>query len=118
MVRNRFQILALRYLLLHCRRHPGKGPVAPLLAIVIIAAFAFLRKEWSILRRSLWWPGVALYFAITLPWFIAVQYENPTFFREFFLEHNLERFATNRYQHVQPFWYYLVVVLLAVMPGR
>ncbi len=94
----------------------AKGPVAPFLAIVIIAAFAFLRKEWSILLRSLWWPGVALYFAITLPWFIAVQYENPTFFREFFLEHNLERFATNRYQHSQPLWYYLVVVLLAVMP--
>jgi 4-amino-4-deoxy-L-arabinose transferase-like glycosyltransferase len=94
----------------------AKGPVAPLLAIVIVAAFAFLRKEWAILRRSLWWPGVALYFAITLPWFIAVQHENPTFFREFFLEHNLERFATNRYQHVQPFWYYIVVVLLAVMP--
>jgi 4-amino-4-deoxy-L-arabinose transferase-like glycosyltransferase len=94
----------------------AKGPVAPLLAIVIVAAFAFLRKEWSILRRSLWWPGVALYFAITLPWFIAVQHENPTFFREFFLEHNLQRFATNRYQHTQPFWYYIVVVLLAVMP--
>jgi len=35
---------------------------------------------------------------------IAVQHQNPTFFREFFLEHNLERFATDRYQHVQPFW--------------
>jgi 4-amino-4-deoxy-L-arabinose transferase-like glycosyltransferase len=94
----------------------AKGPVAPFLAIVIVCAFAFLRKEWSIVRRSLWWPGVALYFAITLPWFIAVQRENPTFFREFFLEHNLERFATNRYQHAQPFWYYIVVVLLASMP--
>src|ERR1700750_503396 len=94
----------------------AKGPVAPLLAIVIVAAFAALRNEWSIVRRSLWWPGIALYFAITLPWFIAVQHQNPTFFREFFLEHNLERFATNRYQHAQPFWYYLVVVLLAVMP--
>ncbi len=94
----------------------AKGPVAPLIAIIIVAAFAFLRKEWSILKRSLWWPGVALYFAITLPWFIAVQHENPTFFREFFLEHNLQRFATNRYQHEQPFWYYLVVVILAVMP--
>jgi 4-amino-4-deoxy-L-arabinose transferase-like glycosyltransferase len=94
----------------------AKGPVAPFLAIVIICAFAFLRKEWSIVRRSLWWPGVALYFAITLPWFIAVQRENPTFFREFFLEHNLERFATNRYQHAQPFWYYIVVVVLALMP--
>jgi 4-amino-4-deoxy-L-arabinose transferase-like glycosyltransferase len=94
----------------------AKGPVAPFLAILIVCAFAFLRKEWSIVRRSLWWPGVALYFAIVLPWFVAVQRENPTFFREFFWEHNLERFATNRFQHEQPFWYYLVVVLLALMP--
>jgi 4-amino-4-deoxy-L-arabinose transferase-like glycosyltransferase len=94
----------------------AKGPVAPFLAIVIITAFAFLRKEWSILWRSVWWPGVLLYFAMVLPWFIAVQHKNPTFFREFFLEHNLERFATNRYEHQQPFWYYLVVVLLALMP--
>ncbi|MGA9072204.1 MAG: glycosyltransferase family 39 protein [Terracidiphilus sp.] len=94
----------------------AKGPVAPFLAILIVAAFAGLRREWSILRRSFWWPGALLYFAIVLPWFIAVQYKNPTFFREFFLEHNLERFATNRYEHQQPFWYYLAVVLLAVMP--
>jgi 4-amino-4-deoxy-L-arabinose transferase-like glycosyltransferase len=94
----------------------AKGPVAPFLAIVIVCAFAFLRREWSVVRLSFWWPGVLLYFAMVLPWFIAVQHENPTFFREFFLEHNLERFATNRYQHVQPFWYYLVVIMLAVMP--
>ena len=94
----------------------AKGPVAPFLAIVIVAAFAFLRREWSILYRSLWWPGIALYFAMVLPWFIAVQHDNPTFFREFFLEHNIQRFATDRYQHVQPFYYYLPVVILAVMP--
>jgi len=94
----------------------AKGPVAPFLALVIVASFAALRKEWSILKRSFWWPGVLLYFAIVLPWFIAVQHQNPTFFREFFMEHNLERFATNRYQHRQPFWYYGVVVILAVMP--
>ena len=94
----------------------AKGPVAPFLAIAIVAAFAFLRRDWSILRRSFWWPGMVLYFAMVLPWFIAVQHQNPTFFREFFLEHNLERFATDRYQHVKPFWYYLVVVVLALMP--
>ena len=94
----------------------AKGPEAPFLAFIIIAAFAFLRREWSIIPRSLWWPGVALYFAIVLPWFIAVQHQNPTFFREFFLQQNLQRFATNRYQHAQPFWYYLVVVLLSTMP--
>jgi 4-amino-4-deoxy-L-arabinose transferase-like glycosyltransferase len=94
----------------------AKGPVAPFLALTIVAAFAFLRREWSLLRRSFWWPGVLLYFAIVLPWFIAVQHQNPDFFRVFFLEHNLERFATDRYEHQQPFWYYLVVALLALMP--
>jgi len=94
----------------------AKGPVAPFLAGLIIICFAFLRREWSILQRTLWIPGIVLYFAMVLPWFIAVQVQNPTFFREFFLEHNLERFATDRYQHVQPFWYYLVVIVLAMMP--
>jgi 4-amino-4-deoxy-L-arabinose transferase-like glycosyltransferase len=94
----------------------AKGPVAPFLAALIIAAFALLRREWAIVRRSFWWPGMVLYFAMVLPWFIAVQHQNPTFFREFFLEHNLERFATDRYEHTQPFWYYLVVVALAMMP--
>ena len=94
----------------------AKGPVAPFLVLVIVGAFALLRKEYWIFWKSLWWPGILLYFAIVLPWFIAVQHQNPTFFDEFFLQHNLERFATNKFQHQQPFWYYLIVVLLATMP--
>ena len=94
----------------------AKGPVAPFLALLIVVAFAALRGEGSIIKRSFWWPGMLLYFAIVLPWFVAVQHENPTFFREFFLEHNLARFATNRYEHEQPFWYYIIVVVLGLMP--
>jgi 4-amino-4-deoxy-L-arabinose transferase-like glycosyltransferase len=32
------------------------------------------------------------------------------------VEHNLERFATNLYQHRQPVWYYLAVLLVGLMP--
>jgi len=94
----------------------AKGPVAPFLALVIIMAFAAMRKEWSILRRSIWWPGIVLYLAMVLPWFIAVQKRNPNFLRVFFLEHNLERFATNRFEHEQHFWYYIPVLVLSLMP--
>jgi 4-amino-4-deoxy-L-arabinose transferase-like glycosyltransferase len=94
----------------------AKGPVAPVMAGCIIFSFAALRKEWSLLRRTVWIPGVILYFAMVLPWYIAVQRRNPDFLRIFFLEHNLERFATNRYMHEQPFWYYLPILLLALMP--
>ena len=94
----------------------AKGPVAPFMAGVIIFLFIALRREWSLLRRTIWLPGIALFFAMVLPWYIAVQRKNPTFVREFFLEHNLERFGTNRYQHHQPWYYYLVVLVLALMP--
>ena len=94
----------------------AKGPVAPLLALVIIGIFAGLRREWSLFRRSLWWPGILLYFAMVLPWYIAVQRRNPTFLKIFFLQHNLERFATNRFEHYQPFWYYIPVMLLGLTP--
>ena len=94
----------------------AKGPVAPFLAFFIILLFVGLRREWAALRRTIWLPGILLYLAIVLPWYIAVQKKNPTFYRLFFLEHNLERFATNRYQHHQPVWFYLAVILLALMP--
>ncbi len=94
----------------------AKGPIAPFLALSIILLFAGLRREWSLLRRTIWLPGILLYLIMVLPWYIAVQKRNPTFYRFFFLEHNLERFATNRFQHHQPFFYYLVVLLIGLFP--
>ncbi len=94
----------------------AKGPVAPLLAGLIITAFAVLRRDWRLICRSLWLPGILVYLAIALPWYIAVQHANPQFFREFILQHNFDRFSTNRYFHKQPFWYYLPVMLAAVLP--
>jgi len=94
----------------------AKGPIAPFLALCIILLFLGLRKDWTALRRTIWIPGVLLYLAIVLPWYIAVQRENPTFIEKFFVQHNLERFATNLYEHRQPFWYYLAVMLVGLMP--
>ncbi len=94
----------------------AKGPVAPFLALVIIGLFVALRREWSLLRRTIWWPGITLYLIMVLPWYIAVQRRNPTFFKEFFYQHNIERFATNRFQHHQPLFYYVIVLILGLMP--
>jgi 4-amino-4-deoxy-L-arabinose transferase-like glycosyltransferase len=94
----------------------AKGPVAPALAVLIVALYAVLRRDGKIFVRSLSIPGFLLFFAIVLPWFVAVQQRAPQFFRVFFIEHNLERFGTNLYQHAQPFWYYLPVFVLATLP--
>jgi 4-amino-4-deoxy-L-arabinose transferase-like glycosyltransferase len=94
----------------------AKGPVAPALSAVIIFLFVAVKRDWQAILRSLWIPGIVLYFAFMLPWYIAVQLRNPEFFRVFILEHNLARFSQDLYHHRQPFWFYLPVFLLATMP--
>jgi len=94
----------------------AKGPVAPALAALIIVLFIAVKRDWRAIPRTLWIPGIALYLAVMLPWYIAVQVRNPGFFRFFILEHNLARFSQNVYHHHQPFWFYLPMFLLAMMP--
>jgi 4-amino-4-deoxy-L-arabinose transferase-like glycosyltransferase len=94
----------------------AKGPVAPFLAAVVIVLFAILVREYRLIAKTLWLPGVLLFLAVALPWYIAVDLRNPQFFREFILEHNLARFSTNLYHHPEPFWFYLPVTALALVP--
>lgn len=94
----------------------AKGPVAPFLAAAVVTTFAMAAREYRLVLKTFWLPGVLLFCAIALPWYFAVQVRNPQFFREFILEHNLARFSSDLYHHRQPFWYYLPVTALALVP--
>ena len=94
----------------------AKGPIAIFLMLGTIMLFLGLRREWSAIRRSFWLPGLGLFLLMVLPWYIEVQRRNPRFLRIFFLEHNLERFATDRYQHSQHWFYYAFVLIVAMLP--
>jgi 4-amino-4-deoxy-L-arabinose transferase-like glycosyltransferase len=94
----------------------AKGPVAPCLAAALIVVFALAAGEFRVVVSTLWLPGIVLFCAIALPWYVVVQMRNPQFFREFILHHNLARFSSNLYHHPEPFWYYLPVSALAFVP--
>ena len=94
----------------------AKGPVAPALSAFIVFLFLAVKRDWRAIPRTLWIPGIAVSLAVMLPWYIGVQLRNPEFFRFFILEHNLARFSHDVYHHHQPFWFYLPVFLLAMMP--
>jgi 4-amino-4-deoxy-L-arabinose transferase-like glycosyltransferase len=94
----------------------AKGPVAPFLAAVIIVIFAAVQRDFKIVPRTLWIPGILLFCTVALPWYVLVQLRNPQFFRFFILEHNLARFDTNVFHHPEPFWYYVPVALLGWVP--
>jgi 4-amino-4-deoxy-L-arabinose transferase-like glycosyltransferase len=86
------------------------------LAGIILLIFLAVKRDWQAILVSLWLPSVALFLAVALPWYVAVQHRNPEFFRVFILEHNLGRFGQDLYHHHQPFWFYLPVLLVALMP--
>jgi len=94
----------------------AKGPVALFLAAIIVVIFSMAMGDARLIWRTLWLPGILLFCAAVLPWYIAVQIRNPEFFRVFILEHNFARFGTNLYHHKEAFWYYLPVVLLGLLP--
>jgi 4-amino-4-deoxy-L-arabinose transferase-like glycosyltransferase len=94
----------------------AKGPVAPFLTALVIVAFAIARREWKILVGTLSFAGILVYLVVALPWFVLVQRANPQFVRVFILEHNLARYSSDVFRHHQPFWYYVPVLLAALLP--
>ena len=94
----------------------AKGPVAPLMTAIIIVIFVAAKRDLRLLLRTLWIPGILLFCALAAPWYVAVQIKNPQFLRVFIFEHNLARFGTNLYHHPEPFWYFLPVTLIGLIP--
>lgn len=94
----------------------AKGPIAPLLAVLVIVCYAAAVHDWRIVLKSFSILGIILFFAIALPWYLLAQKHNPQFLREFIIDQNLGRFSQNLYHHTQPFWYYLPVAALAIIP--
>jgi 4-amino-4-deoxy-L-arabinose transferase len=72
----------------------------------------FLRRFW---RK--WWAALAAFAAVALPWYLAVYARNGApFLREFFVKHHFERLYSAALQHVQPWYYYVPVLLIALFP--
>jgi len=76
-------------------------------ALAVLSFLLFDRNIKEIFRMHLW-LGIALFLALTLPWFLALSHQGGTEFLKIFLVHNhLERFAGGSTGHYQPFYYYL-----------
>jgi 4-amino-4-deoxy-L-arabinose transferase-like glycosyltransferase len=54
---------------------------------------------------------------VAAPWYVLCLVRNgPVFWHEFFWKQHVERFFTPALQHVQPFWYYIPILLAGMFP--
>lgn len=87
----------------------AKGFVAP---VLLLPAVWLMRRDW---RRWIL-PGVVS-LAVAALWYVPVTLKfGAAFWQVFFIQHHLGRFAKPELQHVQPLWFYLPVILGAMMP--
>jgi 4-amino-4-deoxy-L-arabinose transferase-like glycosyltransferase len=94
----------------------AKGPAALILSGGAVFIWAVLSKRWRDAFRCLHPVAIASFCFTALPWYIVCTRRNPDFFRVFIIEHNFKRFLTPEFQHIQPFWYYVPIVLAAFLP--
>jgi 4-amino-4-deoxy-L-arabinose transferase-like glycosyltransferase len=94
----------------------AKGPAAIILSGGAVLLWAILTKRWRDAFRCLHPAAIASFCLTALPWYILCARRNPDFFRVFIIEHNFNRFLTPQFQHIQPFWFYIPILLIAFLP--
>jgi 4-amino-4-deoxy-L-arabinose transferase-like glycosyltransferase len=93
-----------------------KGPVGFILPLLTILVYAAVQGRFSEMKRLGWPPGIALFLAVSLPWFIAVSLRNPDFPRYAFWEESVLRFTTAHAHRGGSVFYYIPVFLAGLLP--
>ena len=94
----------------------AKGPAAIILVGGAVLLWAAFTKRWRDALQCLHPAAIASFCATALPWYVICSRRNPDFFRIFIIEHNFKRYLTPEFQHIQPFWYYVPILLIAFAP--
>jgi len=95
-----------------------KGPVALVLVGLTLALFTWWQGEPKLLMR-LWrpLPGLVITAAVALPWYGAeLLVEGEPFWQSFFGYHNLQRFTSVVNHHLQPWWFFGPMLVVASLP--
>jgi 4-amino-4-deoxy-L-arabinose transferase-like glycosyltransferase len=94
----------------------AKGPAGILLAGGALGIWALATSRWRDAMRLAHPLAIAAFCLVALPWYVVCALRNPDFLRVFIFQHNFERYLTPMFQHRQPFWYFVPILLLGLLP--
>ncbi|WP_282364604.1 lipid IV(A) 4-amino-4-deoxy-L-arabinosyltransferase [Pseudomonas sp. PS01297] len=92
-----------------------KGLLAWLLPVLVGVPFALWQRR--IKDMLCYGPlAVVLAIAVCLPWALMIHHQEPDFWQFFFWNEHIRRFSASDAQHIQPWWFYLPLLLAASLP--
>jgi 4-amino-4-deoxy-L-arabinose transferase-like glycosyltransferase len=96
----------------------AKGLIGPVIIFGVIGLYFVVRRAWP--RRefmtSLIW-GVPLLLAVAAGWYLPmIARHGWLFIDQFVIQHHFARFATNKYHHPAPVYFYIPVLIGIALP--
>jgi 4-amino-4-deoxy-L-arabinose transferase-like glycosyltransferase len=85
----------------------AKGPVGFILPFAVTLLFLIVQKEWKGIKKMRLFPGILLFMAIVLAWYLPAVLEGGKYYlNETLLHQSVERYARGS-SHIRPIYYYL-----------
>jgi 4-amino-4-deoxy-L-arabinose transferase-like glycosyltransferase len=94
----------------------SKGIVVGVLAGGALILYTLIERDTLPWRRLHALAGIPLFAVIAAPWFILVSLRNPSFPGFFFVHEHFTRFLTTVHQRVEPWWYFVPLLLVGALP--
>jgi 4-amino-4-deoxy-L-arabinose transferase-like glycosyltransferase len=93
-----------------------KGLVGLVVPGMIFFSYLLLSNSWRILGRIRLLPGVVLFLLVVAPWYVLAEMHNPGYLRYYLWEEHFGRFATTKFDRFNPWYFYLYVVPIGLLP--
>jgi hypothetical protein len=81
-----------------------------------LVGYTAITRDYAVWRRLHPVSGIALYFALTAPWLVAVSAANDEFLHFFFVHEHLQRFLTTEHRRTGEWYYFVPLVLAGSLP--
>lgn len=94
----------------------SKGLIGLVLPGATLVIYTLIQRDWALWKRLHLVSGLALFAAISAPWFIAVTLTNPEFFGFFFIYEHFGRFLDMHHGRYQPWWSFVPILLAGILP--
>ena len=94
----------------------AKGLIGVVLPLGVLGLWLAWERRFAGWVRLLWLPGWVLFFALTAPWFAAVELRHPGFTHYFIIVQHFQRYTNVGFNNMLPGWFFPVVLLLFALP--
>ena len=89
-----------------------KGLIAIAFPVMIVGLWILMLRQWRAILQLRLISGALIFIVMVVPWFYLVQRQNSDFLYYFFIYQQFYRYVSSEFNNMQPFWFYLAVILI------